>query len=580
MLRLYGLGGNYAQIYASQPNVRTAVDTLAREAAVLHMQTYERRPRGIDIPEADIRLDDHPVQRLMDNPAPGMSKFRFWYSLFADLAVYDVAYWWKVRQGRLPAALVRIPPGSIYPQRHPITGEVLFFRLPDGTQLSPLDMVVYWGYDPAVNHGSVAPMETLRRLLAEEYASGMDREARWRNSARKDGVITRDVNSPRMSDDAKEGFLIDLEDSLAGANGSGRPLILQPGMDYKDHQWSPREMEYIEARKLSRTEVAAHFHMPPAMVGASVAGQEPDAATLNYFYTSTLPPWLVRVEHEIEAQLVPEFELTPERQNKIYVEFNLDEKLRGSFEERISILATAAGGPIITVNEARFRENLPPIPGGDLIFVPMNSFRGGGPQASPNSPVETPAQGNEPAGTTPGGGTTVQRASYTDFEAGRAIVLGAEQAAVALDPETTSIEGLVGRVNGKSERLAVLASRHSKQAALGRQVLLKLFDRQKRWVDEGLKRDRWDRELSDDLYGFLYPAVEAVGEDEAKRAGVEFEPGRSSALVRTKANATAVEINDDTQNGAELTEERAETVAQELSDWVLEFSLDLYGARQ
>ena len=64
-----------------------------------------------------------------------------------------------------------------------------------------------------------------------------------------------------------------------------------------------------------------------------------------------------------------------------YVEFDLKEKLKGSFEERAQILQAAVGGPWMTRNEARADNNLPPLEGGDELIVPLNVIEGG--QASP-----------------------------------------------------------------------------------------------------------------------------------------------------------------------------------------------------
>ena len=585
-VRLYGVSGNYAKLYSSQYNIRTAIDVIAREAAMLHVQVFEQDPRGKDKPVGEIPLRDHDLQILMDEPEPGMSKYRFWYSLFADIAVYDVAFWFKVRQNGKPAALLRIPPQNLTPDRDPVTSRVRGFRAPNHQYITRDQLVIFWGYDPATQEGYIPPMETLRRLIAEEVAAGMDREGRWRNSARKDGVIERAIGSPKMNDAAKEGFLLDVEDALGGPGGSGRPLMLQEGMTWNDVQWSPRELEYLESRKLSRTEVAAHFHMPPAMMAAAATGQEPDEKTLSFFYTSTLPSWLVRVEHEIEAQLLPEFEIVPARRRAIHVEFNLDEKLRGSFEERIGILATAAGGPIITVNEARARENLPPIEGGDLIFVPLNSVRAGGPQASPQNPTASPADGLEPAGITPGGGTTPQ-ASLDDVNNGRAVVLGQKEAEAALNPGVETLEDLLDVVDGKhlavrqaeAEYELFLKEHGAKYAALARQVFLNVFERQKRVTKTGrsLRLDRWNRELADDLLKYLYPKVGTIGEAAAKRSKSDFDLERVSALLRNKASETASETNDETVKLLEseddaYSEERAEQLGQSISNWMLEWT--------
>lgn len=70
--------------------------------------------------------------------------------------------------------------------------------------------------------------------------------------------------------------------------------------------------------------------------------------------------------------------MDPER---YYCEFNIAEKLQGSFEEQAKALQTAIGGPWMTRAEGRSRMNLPAIDGADELIVPMNVTAGG--QASP-----------------------------------------------------------------------------------------------------------------------------------------------------------------------------------------------------
>src|SRR5262245_11618916 len=83
LLRLYGTSGSYALLYAGQPNVRTAVQTVAREAAELTLKMYYKDDRGKDKPKARIEVD-HPMIELLQRPTPGQSSYRFWQSTFAD----------------------------------------------------------------------------------------------------------------------------------------------------------------------------------------------------------------------------------------------------------------------------------------------------------------------------------------------------------------------------------------------------------------------------------------------------------------------------------------------------------------
>ena len=96
------------------------------------------------------------------------------------------------------------------------------------------------------------------------------------------------------------------------------------------------------------------------------------------------------IQEDIELQLLPDFEAVPQR---FYIEFNLREKLTGSFEERADAIQKSVGGPTMTVNEARALDNRPPIDGGDTLIVPLNVTQNGNQNPIPAAPADpnTPA---------------------------------------------------------------------------------------------------------------------------------------------------------------------------------------------
>jgi hypothetical protein len=372
---------------------------------------------------------------------------------------------------------------------------------------------------------------------------------------------------------------LDAEDALAGVVGSKRPFMLEPGMKWVDTQWSPRELEWLNARKLNRLEVAAAYHIPAKMLLASDDGDDPDSETLKVFYTSSLPPRLSRVEAEIEAQLLPEFDLLSSVRRRHYVEFNLDAKLRGSFEEQAAIMATTAGGPIITVNEARARLNLPAVEGGDLIFVPLNSVRAGGPQGSPQAPVATPAEGVEPAGTTPGEGTDVsdrvQRASVEDVLAGNFLAIDNKNVG-----DSTDIKRMVKAADDKRAYIQFLKTTRQRYENQARELYAKHVARVKNVLDAGneLKRDRWDRELADDLFAFTYQVVDVFGSDAAKRIGGTWDAERTVNYLRINAMETAKMLNDSIEkahaNGNDPGDDvYLDSVAQTRATWSMNWAV-------
>jgi len=93
-----------------------------------------------------------------------------------------------------------------------------------------------------------------------------------------------------------------------------------------------RDTEYINARKLSKTECAAAYHIPPPFVG------DLEHATFSnikeqhkQLYADTLGPWFTMIELAIELWLLPEVK---DAGADIYCEFNIAEKLRAHSKNR------------------------------------------------------------------------------------------------------------------------------------------------------------------------------------------------------------------------------------------------------
>lgn len=381
----------YAEIWRRQPQVRTVVGFLARNIAQLGLHVY-RRVSDLDRE----RVTDHPLAQLLAHPNPHTTTYRFIQAVVSDMGIYDNAIIAKVRpSGSSSRALVRVDPRRVTLQgENPYVPDGFEIRGPrEKIVLRPDQVIHFRGYSPLDERWGTSPMETLRSILAEEYQAQLYRQQLWRNGARASGYLERPTTAPDWSRPEKERFRAMWQAQYAGDGSlAGGTPILEDGMRYVAASTSPKDAQYIESRKLTREEVAAAFHIPLPLVGIL------DHATFSnireqhkHLYQDCLGPWLEMIQQELELQLVREF---PENTG-LYVEFNVHEKLRGSFEEQAIQLQTAVGGPWMTRNEARARMNLPQIDDGDDLITPMNVLTGG--QASPRDsapPAVAPPQTN------------------------------------------------------------------------------------------------------------------------------------------------------------------------------------------
>jgi HK97 family phage portal protein len=390
----------YEALYRSQPALRTVISFLARNIAQLGLDVFKKVN-----PNDRRRIGDHPVARLLERPLPGSkwTKYRLINTLIHELCIYDDAYWLKLYDNGV-RGIVPIPAWMITPNGPSwFEPDTYVIRGNGQTQVVDAgDVVHFHGYNPSDPRCGVAPIESLRQILAEEYAAGSYREQMWRNGARVGGYIKRPKEAPKWSDTASRMFRADWAALYSGdgPNAGGTP-VLEDGMEFVPSGVTPRDAQYVESRKLTREEVASAFHVSPLMVGLL------DSATFNnvtqfhqMLYQDTLAPTLTQLAQDIECQLLTDFE---KDNGKFYVEFNLNEKLRGSFAEQAQSFQSAVGGPWMTRAEARAMANLSEIDGADELIVPLNVVEGG--LASPNDTAPN-APNNGPSNDQPDNGGT------------------------------------------------------------------------------------------------------------------------------------------------------------------------------
>lgn len=358
-LNLYGLHQAYATIYATQPNVRICVDFLARNIAELSFQIFRR------VSDTDReRLADHDLARWLGNPNPTTRRYRLMEGTIADLAIYFNAYWLKVRStepdGRPRIGLVRLPPEEMTVNGGILPSGFTWTRNGRRKEFALSEIVYFNGYNPTDPLVGLSPMETLRRILAEEEAASDHRESYWRNAGRMEGVWERDKDSPtvRWTETQWADWRRQWQEFAGGGSRSGMTAVGPLGATLKQYSFSPKDSEYIQGGKLRREVCAASWHIPQPLVGILEHATFSNIKEQHkHLYQDTLGPTLRMLKEEIEAQLLIECD----DQTDVYGEFNIDQKLAGTPEERAASLQMSIGRPWRTVNEGRALDNLPRI---------------------------------------------------------------------------------------------------------------------------------------------------------------------------------------------------------------------------
>lgn len=378
-------------LWRSQPYLRTVVSFIARNIAQVGMHILEREPDG-----GRRRVREGPVAELLRRPSADQTWYELTYDLVSTLALYDQAIlWlrplpldrWELRTIR-PSWVVQWDTTSAYRRGDLV---VHFPGEPKPQRIPSTSLIVFHGWDPVDARAGSTPVETLRSILAEQWEATAFRLQMWTKGGKVGAYLTRPSDAPSWDMATRQRFVDGFRAQYTGSGGGGVPL-LEDGMDLKRIGFSAADEEYIESAKLALTTVASVYHINPTMLGLLDNANYSNVREFRrMLYGDSLGPIIRQIEDRFNAFLMPMLG-APDTQ---YLEFNLAEKLRGSFEEQANVYQTGVGGPWLTVNEARARENLTAIEGGDDLIRPLNV----GVAAD-----DEPADGDEPDADEPPGG--------------------------------------------------------------------------------------------------------------------------------------------------------------------------------
>lgn len=471
----------YGPAWRNQPSVRKVVGFIARNVASTPLHLFE-----FDAQYDRQRIRDGALAELLRRPsrAPAMTAMRFWERILIDGLLHD-KWCAQIVEHVDGFELVRIPASRVKFDGDWLGRiETVKITRKDGStwDADPKDFILDVGYSERGTNGT-SPLRTLQAILDESREAVAYRRSIWKNGARVPMVIERPKDAGKFEEGAFTRFKNSWSRFVKGGGEEGGTPILEDGMTLKEvTAFRPKDTLDLEGRKLTDIEVCSAYYIAPEIIGAREGTFSNVKAFKDMLYGPNLGPYFTAWEQALNASLPPL--VAPG--DEVYIEANIESKMRGSFEEQIDYMSTAVGRPVMTVNEARGPLNLPKIEGGDDLVTPLNVLIGG--QSSP--------QDGETSGG--GGGSLPETSGVRSADdlnklvtaAGTLIRAGFEPqaalAAVGLDP--IAHIGLLPVTLREDEKAAGDAIKAF--ATRQRQVVSSA----KRW-----DRSRWDRELTTDL---------------------------------------------------------------------------------
>ena len=355
--------------------VMACVTLIARSLASVPLVLYERSGDGRR------RAESHPLYPLLHDLAnPLQTAMEVRESLFANCLLYGNGYA-EIEWGAdgYPVALWPLPSDRIGVQ---ITRnrELVYTYYSDegGLVLLPKWRVHHMRGLAISGVLGLSPIREAMNAVGLDIAVEDFGSLYFGNGARPSIVLSHPA---KLTPEAMANLRASFEKQWSGLGNAHRVAVVGEGVKPEPFAIPANEAQFLETRAFQVSVICRMFNVSPGLVGAAetqtYASAEQD---MIRFRELTLAPWAEAHEKTILRDL-----LTPDERGRYFAKYQLDKLQATDLSTRYQTYNTAKQAGILTTNEIRQMEDMNPVEGGDILWMPANM-----------APADQVAKGTQP----------------------------------------------------------------------------------------------------------------------------------------------------------------------------------------
>lgn len=217
-------------------------------------------------------------------------------------------------------------------------------------------------FNPLNDFYGLSPIEVAARGIDNDNAANAWNNALLNNGTRPSGAL---ITEEHLTDPQYDNLKKELDAQYKGTKNAGKPLLLEGGLKWQEMGLNPKDMDFINSKRLSRIEICTAFGVPPEIIG--------DSETKTYsnyqearraLYEDAIIPMLDRIRDKLNSDLVPLFG------DNLYLSYNKDE-IEALQENRDAVYKRANESyksGLLSKNEARQELGYEVVEGGDEFY--------------------------------------------------------------------------------------------------------------------------------------------------------------------------------------------------------------------
>ncbi|GLK68101.1 phage portal protein [Hansschlegelia plantiphila] len=292
----------------------------------------------------------------------------FWEGVVACLCLWGNAYVEKSLSGGRLVALTLLRPDLMQVDRREDGSLRYRYSDPSGAiEYDEGELMHVRGFGVGGDLG-LSVLAHARQTISSTIATDEAAARTFANGMRPGGFFTYEKGSlaPEQREQARKALI----EPMQGVENAGRIGLLEAGGGFK---WQevvipPADAELLASRRWHVEEVARWFGIPPILIGHASEGQTMWGSGVEQimlgWLTLGLRPYLTRIEQAVKRSLI-----APAERATLYAEFAVEGLLRADSAGRAEFASKMIQNAGMTPNEWRAKENMPPIEGGDQLFI-------------------------------------------------------------------------------------------------------------------------------------------------------------------------------------------------------------------
>lgn len=313
-------------------------------------------------------LIEHELLELLYRVNPEMTKYNFIQLsiIYRDLLGASPWVLTKVNESDKYPSNIYIARPEYFRAEKDKSGQLQGYTYQIGTfkkTYSPDEVIFLKNYNPRNPDRGIGVIEAVRMTAENDDYILQSNSNLLKNNARPSGFLETNGN---VSKDTRKRLKKEFEKEYQGYENTYKPMLLEGGMKYKQVSLPPKDLDFIESRKMNRDEILSIFGVPKPVLGVFEDVNRASAVAAEYVFNKwTLEPLATEMVEQLNEFLVPKFG------SDLWLSF---EPLARDDQEMDLKRKTESWNKWMTTNEVRELEGLEAINGGDYIYMPLSNM--------------------------------------------------------------------------------------------------------------------------------------------------------------------------------------------------------------